>query len=31
VATTPEKFAAQMDAEYRRWTEVIQKAAIRFE
>jgi tripartite-type tricarboxylate transporter receptor subunit TctC len=31
VATTPENFAARMDAEYRRWTEVVQKAAIKFE
>jgi hypothetical protein len=23
VATTPEKFAAQMDAAYKRWTQVV--------
>jgi tripartite-type tricarboxylate transporter receptor subunit TctC len=31
VATTPEKFAAQMDAAYKRWTQVVDKAAIKFE
>jgi len=31
IATTPEKFAAQMDAEFRRWTEVVDKAAIKFD
>jgi len=31
VATTPEKFAAQMDAEFKRWTDAVQTAAIKFD
>jgi tripartite-type tricarboxylate transporter receptor subunit TctC len=31
LATTPEKFSAQMDAEFKHWTEVVQKAAIKFD
>ncbi len=31
VATTPEKFAAQMNAEFERWDEVVGKAAIKFD
>lgn len=31
VATTPEKFSAQIDADFKRWTEVVEKAAIKFE
>ena len=31
VATTPEKFAAQMDTEYKLWTEVVPKAGIKFD
>lgn len=31
VATTPEKFSAQIDAEFKRWTDVVEKAAIQFD
>jgi tripartite-type tricarboxylate transporter receptor subunit TctC len=31
VTNTPEQFAGQMDADYKRWSQVIDKAAIKFE
>ncbi|WP_051953355.1 Bug family tripartite tricarboxylate transporter substrate binding protein [Xenophilus azovorans] len=31
VATTPEKFSAQLDAEFKHWAGVVEKAAIKFD